>query len=496
MSSKKIRITLISLLVILGLAGGGYAVVDHMKQQEEQAAQEEAAALRLFQFNADAVETVEITNPDGHFTIGTENGAWVMKETDFPHDFTLNAYYINVITTSLSDLTAEKKITADPAQSGSYGLDDPVTITCYAGGQSYTLQVGTGSVTKEFYYVSTGDSEDVFAIDYTAGEVLRGGIAYLRDPYLFQFEEPNVTNFSLDRFGETAYDLALDEAGQWQLHAPVEGVSIDSVAVSNIMTDLVRMQYEGFEKFIDDESELAEYGLDKPAYILTLKTDDDTTVLEFPDYDPNDSVVYVYDPQDHAVATIKASETAFLTGTWSQLLSEKLLRVPFADASRLDVTVDGKTFTLSNADGQYKLDDIEIPMTNDNLVRTFENLYASVSEIGFEEVDETPDAPENPIPACSFVYTLNDGTQRRLDLVSIDDKTYWAYVDHRCIGQIVRRNALSGTTGVLNFLEKITDALADEGITFTPADAEMATEPAAETSGSGELSTEDREIVE
>ena len=36
-------------------------------------------------------------------------------------------------------------------------------------------------------------------------------------------------------------------------------------------------------------------------------------------------------------------------------------------------------------------------------------------------------------------------------------------------GQTIRRNALSGASGVLTFLEKMTDALEDQGITYQPA---------------------------
>ena len=45
MSSKKMLAVLGSMIVLLGLAAGGYALVDHKKTQEEQTVQEEAEAL-------------------------------------------------------------------------------------------------------------------------------------------------------------------------------------------------------------------------------------------------------------------------------------------------------------------------------------------------------------------------------------------------------------------------------------------------------------------
>ena len=50
MSSKKMRIVLLSMLAILGLAIGGYAIVDHKKTQEEESSAAEISALKLFKY--------------------------------------------------------------------------------------------------------------------------------------------------------------------------------------------------------------------------------------------------------------------------------------------------------------------------------------------------------------------------------------------------------------------------------------------------------------
>ena len=484
MSTKKLRIALIALAAVLAVSIGGYVLVDQMKKHEEQAAREEQASLVLASFDANSVDTVEITNADGYFRIAAdETGSWTVAETDYPHPFALNAYYINVINNYMSSLTATQKVDADPAQRASYGLDAPTTIVCHTGAQSYTVEIGTGSVTNEFYYAALPGSDTVYCIAYDTGEILRGGIGYLRESYMLNFSETQINTFKLERSGEIAYDLRMDDAGQWQLHAPVTDIPINTVKVSTALTDLVRVEYQRFITVTEDRQELAQYGLDAPAYEMTIGTEDSEIVLQFSAFDADTSEYYVYDTATHGVATVSTDVSGVLDGKWQGLLNDQVLRVPFADAKSLDVTVDGKHFTLTMEDGTYRLDDIDISALDDNTRSNFEYLYASVAEIKYDSVDESPNAPENPAPTCTFVYTLKDGTTRTLDLAPIDDTTYWAYVDHRCIGQIVRRNALSGTTGVLNFLEKITDALADQGIDYAPADAESPAETDAQTSG-------------
>ena len=482
MSSKKMLIVLGCMIVLLGLAAGGYALVDRKKTQEEQSAAEEISSLKLFNFDENTVNAIHITNPDGHFEAALSNGEWSLTATDYPHDFPLNSFYFNRIATTMSELTALQKY--EGKNLSDYGLDTPVTITCKTNiGDSYTLLLGKPSATQEYYYVTVPDSTTVYGIKYSTGEALGGGISYLHDSYVLHVRDADINRFSLECFGETAYDLYTDENGQWQLKAPVSNVSVNTVQVSTILTDLVRLEYESFLTITKDKQELAKYGLDKPVYFLTVGTDEKTVTLQFPDYDPNDGVVYCYEPESGTVGTISSRETAYLTGSWRQLLDETVLRVPYANASALDVTVDGKHFTLSmdHENSRTKLDDIDISALDSETNKIFEYLYASVSEIAQEEVREDPALPEDPVPACTFRYTLTDGTQRTLELVPIDDVTYWAYVDGRCVGQTIRRNALSGASGVLTFLEKMTDALEDQGITYQPADAAPAEAAPAET---------------
>lgn len=500
MSYKKIIATIVAMVAALGVCIGGYVYVDTKKSREEQAAQKEAASLRLFQFSSGDVSAIDIQNADGHFNLKLgADGYWQIAETDFAHDFTLNNYYCNVITSKMGSLTAERKIQAD--DKATYGLDDPVTVTCTAGAETYTLLIGCGSVTKEYYYVALPGDDTIYCVKFEDGEILHGGLIYLRDPYLVPFSETALDHFKLERKGEIAYDLTRGSDGQWVLNAPVTDVVIDSVQVKSILTELVRIQSDSFETFTTDKSELAKYGLDDPAYTFTIGTASETKVLQFPDYDPNDSVLYVYDQESGAVTTMGINYTGFLKGKWSQLLSDKLLRVSYEDAKSLEVSVDDKHFTLTldHANGVYKLDDVDISATgNSDLLTTFKYLFASVSEMGYEEIVEEPDAPSGApdeiTPDCEFVYTLNDGTTRMLSLVSKDDNTYWAYVDHVCIGQVVRRNALSGNSGVLNFLEKMTDGLADAGIAYEPG--EVQTEPESSEAASDDAETTETEYTE
>jgi uncharacterized protein YkuJ len=215
--------------------------------------------------------------------------------------------------------------------------------------------------------------------------------------------------------------------------------------------------------FTKEKSELAQYGLDDPAYTFTVETADKTITLEFPELGEEDEQVWCYDANTYELCSISSNNAAFLSGKWTDLTTKQVMIVSFYDAESLEINVDGDTHTLKidHDKSKYVFDDIDVTAKdNEEALQNFEYLYASVSEIKHDEFrDDFPEKMGDP--TCTFTYTLTDGTKRKLELVPIDDNTYWAYVDGRCIGATVTRNSIDGTNGCLTFIEKLN---ADLGI--------------------------------
>jgi hypothetical protein len=115
---------------------------------------------------------------------------------------------------------------------------------------------------------------------------------------------------------------------------------------------------------------------------------------------------------------------------------------------------------MDHENGVYTFDDIDISDMED-VLSTSKSLFNTVSNLEYEELvlDAQPDIDGEP--DAVFRYTLLDGTETELSLYSIDDTTYWAFVDGSFTHMTVRRRSLSSNSGVLNFYEKVTDALAD-----------------------------------
>lgn len=465
MNRKSLIVTGVSLAALLGGAAGAYFYVDHKKTSEEALSKAETEALKLLTFNSTDVNSIDITNADGHFhvTLG-QTGDWVIEDSDYPYSFTLNSYFLNVVAASMGKLTADHK--ADPADLSKYGLDSPVTVVCHTPDSDYTILVGNSTATNEFRYVKLPDDDTVYCIDDETGKSLRCDLSDLRSPYLLNCYDSEIQQFSVVHNGETSYDLSRDTESTsiWKLNSPQTNVAIDSIIVNTVITNMVRIQSEKFEGFIKDSSELAKYGLDKPAYTYTVVTNDKTITLEFPEFSEDDTEIWGYDPDTYAVFSLSKDGAAFLSGKWYDLTAKQAMSVPFMSAASLEIEVDGEKHTLAidHENKGYVFDDTDVIASgNEDASVNFEYLYASVSEIKHDEFRD--DVPEKMgEPTCTFRYKLTDGTTRELALVPIDDETYWAYIDGECFGMTVSKAAITGANGCLKFIELLSKDLGIE----------------------------------
>ncbi|SFB66592.1 DUF4340 domain-containing protein [Ruminococcus albus] len=466
MNRRSMIATGAALVLLLGGAVGAYYYVDHKKSSEEAAEKAEADSLKLMEFDSNDVNAIDITTAEGYFKMKCgDNGEWTLEDTDYPYKFTPYSYQMNVIASAMSKLKADHKADTKKDDLGKYGLDSPATVICHTADKDYTVYVGSSSVTNEFCYVMLPDDDTVYCIDNATGLELRGDIAKICDPYLLECTDNEIMRFALVHNDEVVYDLCRNEdnTAVWSFNGPVTDVAIDTITVNTILTNMVRIEAADFECFTKDESELAKYGLDSPAYTFTVETSDKTITLEFPEISAEDEKVWCYDADTYEVCAISSNSAAFLSGKWQDLITKQAMSVSFYDAETLEIDVNGEThkLTVDHENSKYVYDDVDVTSKdNEEAAKNFEYLYASVSEIKHGEFRE--DIPEKMgEPTCTFAYTLTDGTKRKLELVPIDDSNYWAYTDGRCLGMTVERSAIDGTNGCLSFIEKLN---ADLGI--------------------------------
>ncbi len=468
MSTKKLKALIIALVALLIVGTGAYIAVDTLKSREEQAALNEEKSLQLFDFDADSIDKVEIQVPEGHFTVENSADGWEITDTDYEYPVNLNAYYISTVCNHMSNLTALKKLSVAPEELSNYGLDNPQPLTCFQGSTAYTLYLGIASATDEYFYVMLPDDATVYAVDFNKGELLKGGLSFLKDPYLISWMDVNITYVKLQHEDDISFEIEKDENNQWQMYAPLKNAPLNGANVNSMLTSVTRLEVDSFVKMTESPQDLIDYHLDEPAYQFTVKTDSgDTMTIDFADFEQKDSTVYLVYEESGQIAAMTPGSVSFLQTSASELMTDKIFSPDMTEVSVLDVTVDDLHFSMNMNHEENKaffqsdntVSEIEISGNTDEIQKMFNQLYLTVSNLTYDSLDVDAEIDETVEPSVIFRYTLTDGTETELTLVPVDDTFYQAFLNGEYTGKIVRRRALSGSAGVLTYHEKMIDLL-------------------------------------
>lgn len=468
MSTKKIRILIFVLIGLLIAGTCGYIAVDTLKSREEQAAIEEANSLTLFDFDENSIDKVDLQFPEGNFTVENTADGWTITETDYSYPITLNAFYINTICNYMSTLTAMKKLDITPEELSAYGLDSPQKLTCSQGSTEYTLYIGNASATQEYYYVMLPDNSIVYAIDFDKGEIMKGGLSYLKDPYMISWMDVNINYVRLEQKDKISFEIEKDEQNRWQMAAPLKDAPLNSANINSMLTSLTRLQIDTFVKMVENPEDLTEYHLNDPAYQLALKTENgEAMTIDFAKFSKEDTSVYLVYEETGQIAQMSVNSVSFLQTQASELMTDKIYSPDISEVSELEVQADDLHFILktdlANNKAFFCPDDAEQTEINgntDEVQKAFNELFQSVSNLTYDSLELDAEIDETIQPTVIFHYTLTDGSEMELSLVPIDDTFYQAFLNGEYTGKIVRRRALSGNAGVLTYYEKLTDAIA------------------------------------
>ncbi len=465
MNSKKMRWLIIILVALLVLSIGGYLLVDAIMKKKEAAEAEEAASLILFDFDANSICRVDIAAKEGDFAMQlTADGQWELTETTYAYKFDLNTSYVTTICSYMSTLTAEKKFNVDMTKPENYGLADPVVLTCTdTAGKQYTLHVGNATATQEYFYVMVPGNDTVFGVPFDTGVLFTGDSSYLKSSYLLNCLDVDITEFEFERSGETIMDLEQRD-NIWHMNAPLENVNVNSADVGSLLSSLTRLELDSYMELKTDSTDLSRYGLDMPGSRLRVKLTDGTEkVIHFSSPEFDNTYIYLYYEDTGEIASMTRGSSSFLSMQTAEVLSTKVLEQTLYTVSALEAQVDDVTFRmeLDSLNGQYSYNGTDVDALGEDAVTMFEYLFATVANMEYESMDMEADVDVTKTPDAVFRYTLTDGSETALSLIAIDDTTYWAVVDGKYTGMVVRRRALSGSTGVLTYHEKMEDLLTD-----------------------------------
>ena len=230
------------------------------------------AGINPFLFAREDVTDVRIKNPKGELHITrTSDGKYVVEgHEDVPvnRNKVLDPIYI------FTNMTLQDEIQEqDVSDLSAFGLAEPqITATYTAGdGDIRTIYLGDELFDKSGYYMKIEGDDRVFAVWASMYATLNVNVGSLRDIAVFDTKPAAITEVVIDT---PAQQLTITKESnrfsEWLVKGPKYQRMADGTKLAGMLAQVARMKPEELVEELN-ESNMAEYGLDKPTGTITVR---------------------------------------------------------------------------------------------------------------------------------------------------------------------------------------------------------------------------------
>ena len=287
MSNPKIRnlclaVGALILVIILYLVVSEW---QERKENRETSLENETAveeSIELLSIDSSTINKISFTNKEfsGNFTYSVETDLWTSAEHP---EWTLDATKIDAILTAISSISATREL-SEPDDLSSYDLNEPqLKVSLEATDEeetiTYSFMIGSEAPGEGSYYFMEDGGDKVYVVDSTiftafaynenqfiavdAIESLESNNIYSMD--IAKNDGSKVISYYYD--GDKTDDTV---AANWYVTAPYDKTMLgDETYIYQYMSNYASLAYS---ECVDiAPTDLAQYGLDNPAYTINFK---------------------------------------------------------------------------------------------------------------------------------------------------------------------------------------------------------------------------------
>ena len=303
------------------------------------------------------------TDDSGTLTLESGEDGWTWTDdAAFPLDQTVP----EDMTAALSSASASRQINA-PESLEDYGLDEPVlTISALdEDGTEYTYAFGNlNDMTGEYYLLYNGDESTVYLMDSQLYD------AFSMDLYdMVEMEDlpefGSVTALSVEqpsgslalRYEEDSSALSYNSSKHWFLEQGDNLLALDTSKVSSLTSAVTGLYWQSCVNHDADAEELAAWGLDDNAAVVTAVY---TAAVDEGEENAEEETFTLRlgnSGTDGTYAMLEGSSMVYLISTdtadslryasYASLRSDSICTMDWDTVDRLDITLDGTTYTIS-----------------------------------------------------------------------------------------------------------------------------------------------------
>jgi hypothetical protein len=451
----------IIMVVVLGLLVGAYFFISSKKTGDPAAASDTTAdkTISILKVAQEKIISLSYSNKNGSFTLNKKNKAWSVEPAmELPIDNSV----AEASASDMSAVSAEKLIEEKASDPGKYGLDKPTTVKIgTSDGKTYELEVGTLSPTNEGIYVRKKGEDKIYLLGSYYLDKLNLKKTYFAGKQILAVDATTLKKFSYEKAGKMQFAFSINSESDMKVIAPIQEVA----EVSSIQSILKSVVQLAISEVIDENpSDLAKYGLDKPAYVIEYGDSKTTKKILFGKAEKS-SILYAKFDGGKTVFTIDISPLSFLDMKLGDVVNPFIYMPNINDVNKIELSIDGKTIVSDittvkdNSDKDtFKVDGKDANMKNKDDKSLFRNFYSSM--IGITMAKYEPDAKPKGAPEVTIKYYMKPNSELvKIDLISKDDNYYYAMRNGLYLNRLVLKSKLNDPDGIRESYKELKNAI-------------------------------------
>ncbi len=451
----------IILIVVLGLLIGAYFFINNRQNATaNDPAEVSTDSIKFVSYEYDKINLLEFGSDKGKFTLTRKDKAWSIEPTS---EFAVDNTVADTAATDVSTIMADKVIEENATDLSKYGLDKPSTVKIgLTDGKTEEIEIGSNTPTNEGIYVKKKGESKVYLIGSYYGDKLRLNRSYFAVKDILPVEGKTLKKFAYEKAGQMQYAVDITSETEMKLVAPIKD-EVDNTKVLPMMDAVVQLRV----KDIVDENptDLAQYGLDKPAYTLEYGDGKTTKKILFGKEEVKGSTTYAKYPDGKSVFTIDTTPLTFLDVKFSNILSTFVFLPNINDVNKIELNIDGKTIVsdiTTNKDNKdedtFKVDGKDANMKNEKDDSLFRAFYTSMIGITMNKYE--PEAKPSGTPEVTIKYYMKpDSKPVVIEFISKDSNYYYAMKDGLYTNRVVLKADLDKADGIRGAYKTLKEAI-------------------------------------
>lgn len=444
--------------ILLGILAAACLItfaVTRMEEKKEQIKNSEEVILEL---SEDSVQKLSWNYEETELAFHRDDdGLW---SYDDDKEFPVDEDKINGLLEQFASFSVSFVI-EDVEDYGQYGLDEPLcTIQLETSGETYEISLGNYSNMDSQRYLSIGDG-NVYLAQTDPLETFEVGlndlIAQDEIPVFSQAETitfEGTENYSI-QYKENSGDTYRSE-DVYFTEKDGDNQPLDTDKIESYLESLSSLNLTDYVTYKASEEELKTYGLDAPELTVTVKgTSEDadgeevteSVVLNISSVsdeeketsgdDEEEITAYVRVGDSGIIYRISESDYDALTkASYNDLRHSEVIPAEFEDISKMEVTLEGKTYTITSEEkkGEY--------------IYSYKNKELDISQLqsaaealkAYSFTDQEPDGEEE----ISMTLYLDDENETKIQvkLYRYDGTYCLAEVDKKTVALVKRSLAV------------------------------------------------------